>query len=547
MSILAHTMNRPEGLDTGLARVATIRIALLLVFVAVGAAAASAQGGTTPAATPTPTEEELRLQEQKRLIELQRDIELAKKAIRDAQPEEPDKPAPPAPSATPLAGDTTLENVKLEPEMVSYRAMSDAADTISREIKTKKPGAQNIAIYDSQVVRDWRFYKALNPTFQAQITDLTTRYGGELCAIAGQFPGEKFVSNDAIVNHNCGGVAHGFVLAPATLQTAFAAGTSLLKSFVDLTALFRTETKIQGVSFTVEESALVAELFRSLRNQYGSGAGAVKLYYPEVFPPRVTTGDSETVTLIGSLFLDKTEADDTIAKMSAAVDKANKDLKEPSELKSQLEGQLERIQGLDKRVRNLKLAVAAETKPEVIKILLAEIGAARAELASLGAPTDAALKLKVAELKKGIAAQDVVIKPKKDLIDQLQTHIKMLTGLNTRFLAFIDEATKVGADGTSPLARFIKSEDIDKAMPGTESYWLEIKSVSAGGNNRTRKNLLRYLTGAKLDHSGGVILEYTLYDGTGAVVYSDKLSVYGGYVEPKVIRNKEKFKDVVQP
>jgi len=70
----------------------------------------------------------------------------------------------------------------------------------------------------------------------------------------------------------------------------------------------------------------------------------------------------------------------------------------------------------------------------------------------------------------------------------------------------------------------------------------EIKSVSSGGNNRTRKNLLRFFTGAKLDHSGGVIIEYTLYENSGAVVYSDKLSIYEGYVEPKKIRGTKAFK-----
>lgn len=524
---------------------------MLLIILTSSAASAYAQGSATPAPTPTPTEEELRLQEEKRLTELRRDIELAKKAIRDAQPEEPEPAAPPAPSATPLAGDTTLENVKLEPEMVSYRAMSDAADTISKEIRLKRPGAQNIAIYDAQVVRDWRFYKALFPAFRGQVNDLSSRYRTELCGIAGQFTAEKFVS-DTYIAGNCPGVPRPAGISPAGIQTAFAAGTNLLKSFVDLTAFFRTETKIQGVSFTVEESALVAELFRALRNQYGTGEDKVRLYYPEVFPPRLSTDPqnpdpSSIVVVIGSLFLDKAEADDAIAKMSKAVDAINDEMKEPSELRGQLKTQLARVEALYEKLRNLRLAHAAETNPAVKKVLATEIGQTKAELASLGVTGDVSFKAKTDDLKAQIKNQEDTIKPLKKRAEQLQSHIKLLTGLNTRFLAFVDESVKVGASGTSPLATFVKSEDLDRAMPDPDSYWLEIKSVSAGGNNRTRKNLLRYFTGAKLDHSGGVIVEYTLYDNTGAVVYSDKLSVYGGYVEPKVIRNKAKFKDAVTP
>lgn len=523
------------------------RVAILLLIVTASSAVAARAQSATPAPTPTPSAEELRLLEEKRLTELQRDIELAKKAIRDAQPKEPDTPAPPAPTATPLAGDTTLENVKLEPEMVSYRAMSEAADTIGKEIRLKSPNAVNIAIYDAQVVKDWRFYKALNPTFQGQVTDLTSRYGNALCEIAKKFPNDNFVSAAAIANHNCDSTNHAFVTSAAGLQTAFAAGTNLLKSFVDLTALFRTDTKIQGVSFTVEESALVAELFRSLRNEFATSQKAVKLYYPEVFPPRVTTGDSPTVTLIGTIFLDKVEADEVIAKMSKAVDAINEDLKEPLELRGQLKIQLARVESLHERIINLRKAHAAEKNPAVKRILATEIGHTKAELATLGVTTEASFTAKVAELKADILKLENDIKPLKAAAAELQGYIKLLTALNTRFLAFVDEFVKVGSNGTSPLALFIKPEDIDRAMPGPESYWLEIKSVSAGGNNRTRKNLLRYFTGAKLDHSGGIIVEYTLYDNTGGVVYSDKLSVYGGYLEPKVIRDRSKFRDVVTP
>jgi hypothetical protein len=53
-----------------------------------------------------------------------------------------------------------------------------------------------------------------------------------------------------------------------------------------------------------------------------------------------------------------------------------------------------------------------------------------------------------------------------------------------------------------------------------------------------------------VDHSGGIIVEYTLYRKDGSVVYSDKLSYYQGYVQPKKIKSKpvkdsKEFKDPV--
>jgi len=42
-----------------------------------------------------------------------------------------------------------------------------------------------------------------------------------------------------------------------------------------------------------------------------------------------------------------------------------------------------------------------------------------------------------------------------------------------------------------------------------------------------------------------VVAEYTLYDTTGAVVLSDKIAYYEGYVQPKHIK-KGKLQDAVK-
>lgn len=531
-----------------LSRLLRIAGAIALFFFVYGATGALAQ---TP--TPTPTEEELRLQEEKRLIELRRDIEQAKKAIRDAQPKEEEPAAPPAPSATPLAGDTTLENVKLESEMVAYKAMSEAADLISKQIKNKKGSAKNIAIYDAQVVKDWRFYRALFPAFEGQVLDIKAQYKALLC----QTPSIAADVDDSFKETFCkkadenqkavgdvrtlgnqkalGGVA--------AIQTAFGAGTNLLKSFIDLAALFRTDTKIQGNAFTIDESALVAEIFRALKNDYTS----ITLYYPEVFPPRVKEEDpSETVTIIGDLFIYKTMADSVIKMKNERKDELVKKMDAPSKEKAKLEEEQAPLKKIDERLKNLTASLAAEKNPAVKRKIRAEIARVTTELATLLTPDgplnetlEDVLKRKLGELEAKIKKLEEQLKPLQAEVKEIDADVKRLTRVNERFLSFVDEFVKVGSNGVNALALFIKSEDIQKTMADTESYWLEIKSVTAGGNNRVRKNLLRYFTGAKLDHSGGVIIEYALYDKTGAVVYSDKLSVYGGYVEPKKIINKK--------
>ncbi|HEV7858991.1 MAG TPA: hypothetical protein VGO91_10280, partial [Pyrinomonadaceae bacterium] len=541
-----------------------------MLFTLMGGAARSYAQTPSASPTPTPTEEELRLQEEKRLIELRKDIELAKKAIRDAQPQPTPTPEIPKPSATALEGNTTLDaGVKLETEMVSYKALSFAADSIGKEIKDKiskdietrlaaharqrngKDGSMtdgdadgnpvNIAMYDSQIIKDWRFYQALFPAFEGQVKDIKQQYQDLLCPVTNtdteQAFKDRYCDPRGMPRNFTGNTRAMSLVLPAAIPSAFAAGTTFLKSFIDLAALFRTDTKIEGRSVTIDESALVAEFFRALKNEYGPSN--VNLYYPEVFPPRLdpSEGKSPTVTIIGELYIFKAEADRIIKAKNALKDKLSKSIKEPSEEKAKLEAELEHVKGLQEQITHLQSALEKEKNPFVRRNLKLEMARLRVELSKLRPQAD---------LETGIETLKKTVEPVEARIKQITADVKLLTDLNERFLSFVNEFIKVDANGVNALALFIKSEDIENAMSDNQSYWLEVKSVSAGGNNRTRKNLLRYFSGARVDHSGGVIVEYTLYRKSGAVVYSDKFSYYEGYVEPKKIKDPKSFKDTVR-
>ena len=492
---------------------------LTIVFFCMGQATVRAQ---TPDPTPTPTEEEQRLQDEKRLLDLKKEIEEDKKAIRDAQPTS---------AATPLSGDTTLsEGVRLETEIVSYKAMAKAAKLIAAEIKSKRSDAQNIAIYDGQVIKDWRFYQTQSPAFKGFVNDLRQRYIDLFCADPDTDP--------RILKVYCGATA---VAARAEMPLseaagAFAAGSTLVKSFIDLAALFRTDTKIEGNSVTIEQSALNAEVLRRLRDEYKTTKD-FNLYIPGMFPPRKSS-NSSTITQIGELFLFKKEADQLIKLKSQGKPDAQQKLDQDTEDLKKVEDELEQVNTLDNKLTNLNLALTNEHNPAIKKKIRAEIASVKVQMAAL---TD---KSELEKQKKNLEAKIVADKAP---IEAIEASVKALTDVNDRFQSFFDEFIKVGSDGTNTLALFVKSEDIDQIMNNANSFWLEIRSVSAGGNNRTRKNLIWFFAGARVDHSGGVVLEYTLYDCTGAVVYSDKLSHYEGYVEPKKIMQKPakgaKFED----
>ena len=493
--------------------------------------------------TPTPSEEELRLQEEKRIIELKRDIELAKKAIREAQPQ------PPAPTATPLEGKTELdENVQIETTMVSYKAMSDVANDISREIRVYAGRAKNIAIYDKQVVKDWRFYQALYPAFEGQTSDISDAYMFILCDPASGSSnyfrrtycvnrgGEPFSMRDS---------AQRRALKPEAVESAILEGSTLIKSFIDLAALFRTDTTIAGKVVKIEQDALVAETFRALKRHFACHQKPtadpceprnISLYYPAVFPPRVDAKDSDTIARIGLLSIFKQEAERIIKDKTGDRPIFVEALNQATTDKNIAQAKLDQILELESILNNLIEALRNETVGSFRQKLWIEIHKVTVEKERLGSKE----KWKAAIDQ----ARDQIIENRRE-IKQRDDSVKLLTDLNERFQNLVDQLVKVDADENSTLALFIKSEQIEKIMKDDPSYWLEIKPLNAGGNNRTRKNLIWFFLGARADHSGGVVAEYTLYDTKGAVIYSDKRAYYEGYIEPRNIQ-RGKLVDVVK-
>ena len=533
-----HTRNTPTR-SAGLVRRPRSFLFGIIVSLLVLSGAQSYASGQTP--TPTPSEEELKLQEQKRLIELQRDIELAKKAIRDATatPTPTPTPAPAQPTATPLAGDTTLDaGVRFEISMVAYRAMSQIADNISKELHSKLGFARNYAIYDAQTIRDWRFHQSLFPAFKGQTDDIRNQYLELLCETFKNDTSQAFKDKFCITDTASVSPERKAILDSARVagvSEAFGAGATLIKSFIDIAALFRTDTKIEGASVDLDDSALVAEVFRALKFRYCvNGAPRCPfLYNPAVFHPRLD--ESDTVFRVGQLFIFKTEAERIIKDRTAGRPALVSQLNDLVGRKGKAEEKLEKILDLRRIVNNLTAALANERVPQFRDKLWEERAKVEVALSTLGSQAD--LEAEIARLDSAIAA-------KKAAIKAIDDPVKALTDLNDRFQKFVDQFIKTDEKGSNTLAMFIKSEDIERIMGNRQSFWIEVKSIAAGGNNRTRKNLIWFFLGPRVDHSGGVIAEYTIYDNTGAVVTSDKIAYYEGYKEPKKIQNG-KLPDVI--
>ena len=76
----------------------------------------------------------------------------------------------------------------------------------------------------------------------------------------------------------------------------------------------------------------------------------------------------------------------------------------------------------------------------------------------------------------------------------------------------------------------------------TDFYWLQLKVLKAGGNNRIKTNLVVdiFTGGNRLSHSGGVVVEYILFDRNGLAKASDIFTEYSGYIKSGNIKKKKK-------
>ena len=98
---------------------------------------------------------------------------------------------------------------------------------------------------------------------------------------------------------------------------------------------------------------------------------------------------------------------------------------------------------------------------------------------------------------------------------------------------FVD---KDGVTKKSAIQKYLDAEEMLEVLKQPNIYLLDIKAISAVGRQRVRKNL--FFLSDKVDHSGGVIVEWTLYDKSASVVGSGVETSYSTYRKPTKIDRK---------
>lgn len=493
-------------------QVARVQLGALIASVLLVSSLGVAAHAQTTTASPE-SEEITRLREQKTRVELEKDIAVAEKAKRDAEF--------PKPSTSPLSGETKInEGAVIESDMVAYVSMAYAANDLVKALKNSRTPISRLAIYSKPDI------------------DLLLNYNvttNQIELVRQQYC--KLLNQDPV---RCPATSSVRSLGPRAITLPTTIAGSLLGSFVDMTALLRTNVTVQGHALEINESALVSEVFRAIRSQDGISPRP-DLFYPAAFPPNININTNSQI--LGQL--------EVLYDLKARTAALIQDLEENLKNTKNTAGKIEELEGAIKEIKQQQqknqdeLSTLVQTQQAYGRRTPFEAYRRMQQLRKLLADLNRDLvhaqkdldekKVELKSLKQqqvslmAQLARDLSVTDAKEAVAKLKM-------VNERFDQFVTTLIKIDtATGINSLTAYIKAENLKQALNGTEGdgYWLQLAVVKAGGNNRIKTNLVTdiFTGGSRISHSGGVIVQYNLYDLNGRSVVSDTLTQYAGYVK----------------
>ncbi len=444
-----------------------------------------------------------------------------------------------------LEGMTTInDNVVIEPQTVSYISMAELANRIVATIKENETlkSSTSLSVYNEKDV-------SLLLTYQVATKQIELMQGA-YCSL---------ITNSDCPKKPSDGTS-GSITSIAPLKIA----QSFLGGFVDLTAFLRTNVEIKGQTFDIDESALVAEVFRAVQTDKDLRKD---LYYPKTFPPFLEN--------IGSEILDLLEKVNNLKNLSQNIEDKNSEITEKEKSIKSTEEELlvsskKEKEEIEKASRLMEVYAPDVYKENIdISAKFNKIAASTYSMPLKEKEMILAFRdnikiiqdLKTSLTSKKLKLEGELSSLKKEFeslagdlakLDQekLKVVITQLKNLNKQFDNYVTSFTQVDSTTkTNLLTSCIKAEHLNQALT-PKHCWIELKVIKAGGNNRIKTNLIIdiFTGGNRLSHSGGVIVLYNLFDSTGKVLLSDTLTNYKGYINARKVKNLAKdFKNLDHP
>lgn len=393
----------------------------------------------------------------------------------------------PTTTATPNSGTFTVSgNNPFDSQELAYDELLEVAKRIAAKITSPGP----IILYDQIEINSLVNYQAamkvLN-ALQTQVNDLQEWFTKEMDPHVKALLKPKHAEGRAEIQPKA-------AFAPILIPGLALGG---LKTVSDLIGMFRTNTAIAYSTFTPDDAALAAAVVDQLKQ-----ANKI-VYQPAATPLNLTDGSSA--------FMDKWSSVQTT--LAGVAQQASLDQAQLQQVSDALGAYIQADQACQ-AIQDLITQEADQNKLKALQAKKASLERAREVarqyvLRLLSAPTDAVLDPATANVMK--AEVDAFLKVLAGFVTSTSTAATAFSPLQTALTAL----SSTGSAALTPILRAEKLMSV--AAQNKDASILLVKTSVLGGSVVTRTNLF---TGGHLHFTGGAIVNFTLFDTTGAVTAS---------------------------
>lgn len=483
-----------------------------------GAVSPQPQDSPTPVPTPAPTPDEV-LEQAKRDAAIAE--ELKKKAVADQERAEAEaaklksetQPLG-APSVTVPTGSVQTDAAGwVESQMLSHEAARQITQALTKNICTGDFMRGGIAEAPAGVAAGAAPTDAINTLVVYNNSDLT---GVEMYnSVYGQLEKLKlsFVDQNGKANGNLDKTDPETPPAagPASLLALAAVpgiATGVIKSVAELVNLFRTDTSFTNKSVQISEDMVISHVVKMLSANNGADgrcASAIRVFYPSLFPAKLTESKSDLVAILNDVEQLKNESVLLVERMDKRIEQLNK-------LAGQFDDRAKKTKEIGaKKAEFDKNKCKKHKNSALCKKLDGEIKALDEALVKL----EAAL----ANVQKNPAQFKGWVEQLADQKTKMQSLINSTTLLSAK-LNTPDESTKLSA-----LTQLFRAEKLSKILSDPQAFTLRV-AVTANGTTKVKKNIF---VDAKVRHSAGASLVYQLFNKDGALAQGSVMQCYIDY------------------
>ena len=98
--------------------------------------------------------------------------------------------------------------------------------------------------------------------------------------------------------------------------------------------------------------------------------------------------------------------------------------------------------------------------------------------------------------------------------------------------AIQEKESASGGGGDKTFFSYLQAEALYNQMKATNSYWIDLQVVKAGGNMRVKSNIItNFILGSRVNFSGGAVVYFNIFNNEGKSMISGTVPAYEKYLK----------------